>query len=249
MTASVAGITAPSGFKEINARIALEGTFGHLTAASVLRKVWHGQFKNSVSERSKDRLRVLLRESFMAQTSGVSVWARHHSRIKALHIVKSEEIQDNPILVPILTNGYYFAASVAGAMSVEGKSFDFVMLGCHRGIDASCKDMELEPGKIYITMADEAFLKENSKRPILLLDDACESGKTMKAVLDYMVRIGHTNVFMAAEVVDSTIGFIRTGFRGLYKATSNPQSFYLPSSRDAAKESNPTLAYKPSGVY
>jgi uracil phosphoribosyltransferase len=120
-----------------------------------------------------------------------------------------------------MVDGYYFASSVGHVLDNKRKPFDFAMIGCHRE-DNTFKSMKIEPYKVYIREIDETFLHENRTRPMLLLDDTCATGKTIGAVLNYMIKIDCTNIFLASQSINYTPeGFALAdpaGGVGLYKA-------------------------------
>ena len=131
---------------------------------------------------------------------------------------KIASILEDPILVPIMVDGYYFAASVGAEFRNQGKRLDFAMLGCHRHRSTCVWGNWLEPYKVYIAEQDEAFLRAGRERPVLLLDDSVETGKTIDAVLNYMARIGCKRVLMASEWISrsSETNFVPLGLDELY---------------------------------
>ena len=208
---------APAGYQELKRELDDSWREGYYRVhKSALRKVWAGQFDTSIPEKDRSALRGLLRESFADSSSPSFAWALAHYPFESQGVATSALMLENPILVPVLIGGYYFATAVGCAMVRRGQPFDLAMLGCHRD---GTEDKKIRPHKVYIQEADETFLSENRARQILLLEDACETGRTIETVLSYVLKLGCKQVFLGAGwMCKEPKGFVYAG--NLYRANS-----------------------------
>jgi hypoxanthine-guanine phosphoribosyltransferase len=207
-----------SRYREIQLKMDLERMDSTgLPSTKSLRGIWHDQFDCFLSETDRQALRLLLRRSFEQDCKDYS---KNHPQQNWLidRIAKSGAMPQNPVLVPIMTSGYFYAASMGSQLMKNKMPFDFTIMGCHRGQD-TFQQGRVKPFKIYIQGEDEELLYENRKRPALLLDDACETGKTITKVISYMKRVGYKDIFISADLISSSIAsIVQFGMNGLYKA-------------------------------
>jgi hypoxanthine-guanine phosphoribosyltransferase len=167
-----------------------------------LRDLWIEQFNPALSQESRDTSRAGLNEVFIEQVEAIAnLW-----KVGSVHIknacADSDQIPNNPILVPIMVAGYDEGLRIAADLKIVKRSFDVVLLGYHRfasRAESSSRCDVLLPKKIHMHEDDRRFLISNPRRHVLLIDDVCATGETANAIASELWAMGHRDISLLSR--------------------------------------------------
>lgn len=160
----------------------------------MVRELWAKLFREGIQTSEKQKIEKLLREEFNTHadlfidegnygtlTTFVQVCKLEDSSLDARRLIR---MPDKLVLLPIMCNGFDQGALIASWLKKLSKQFELSFIGHSR-----------LTGQIQITEEESQFLADNKTRPILLVDDVIDSGKTLRAVKEFLLGLGNINIW------------------------------------------------------
>lgn len=181
-----------------------------------VRKIWYDLFRKTPSDYKEIKtVEKIKRHSkkFGDYVLGNQNKFENRMGVPFLHDLKmgmesdpKSNLPESYITIPILVSGLPYGSVIEAYLRSLGKSDGMVLLShstsyCEEGI---------QPYKVYIPKSELQFLKQNSNKNILLVDDVSENGTTLTNVSDELKKIG---IGKRYAIVNSGLVFESSGMR------------------------------------
>ncbi len=105
----------------------------------------------------------------------------------------SKLLPNDPIIVPIMRSGLPFGAEITGSLIMNDYKPEIVLVGHPRVTYFLDRDFPMR--EIFISNEDHEFLRKNTRRAVLIVDDILSTGVTMQTVGKFLFDLGFENIF------------------------------------------------------
>jgi hypothetical protein len=178
-----------------------------------LRSTWIEQFNGSRSASDRALINTVLMDIFSAQVDLLCESRRGKVQLRAIDSTVGM-LPKHPIVIPIMVGGYNEGLRIVADLRMSEKDHDILLMGSTRKSVSDGRPYSLlgniytttslpdsryggfTPETVYIHEWDRKFLESNRGRPILLVDDMCETGGTARILASYLLRAGHEEIFL-----------------------------------------------------